>query len=349
MKKRNIIAIILIAIGTALIITAVAIVYSFDPLTHNNPIDEPLTNFFYINRSKIFGGIMYLISYLGQSIVYIGILLLLYYLYDKKKAYRAMAFVVTSSTINFSTKTVFNLERPEPSLQYGHNLEETMFSKADEITTGIPSGHTQNSTTFWGSLMIFIKRWWIIVVGSIIAFFIAFSRIALRVHWFTDVIMGLGIALVILAIYLLIKDPVENFIDSRTLFVKILLCIAMFIVFAIPIIFLNYNRVENDFEIISESLKLITLFTTVSISYALEGKLVNFQTNIDKWWKYLVRILIGAAFFAAFYFGLSLLFDLVINNVGWIGIELTLDLIRYAIVGPVVILLAPWVMMKLNV
>ncbi|TET76754.1 MAG: phosphatase PAP2 family protein [Candidatus Heimdallarchaeota archaeon] len=349
MKKRNVIAITLISIGVALIVAAITIVYSFNPLTHNNPVDEFLTNFFYNNRSKVFGGIMYIISFLGDALVYIGILLLFYYLYDKKKTYRAMTLLVTSTVINVSTKAAFNLDRPETSLQYGHNPEETLLSPADEASTGIPSGHTQMSTTFWGSLMIFIKKWWMVIVGSILAFLIGFSRIALRVHWFTDVIMGLGIALIILAVYLLIKDPVENFIDSRTTFVKILLCIAVFIVFAIPVIFLQYNRVDNDFELISKSLKLITLFTTVSISYAIEGKLVNFHTDIDKWWKYPVRILIGAAFFAAFYFSLSELFGLIIINVGWNGMELTLDLIRYAIIGPVVILLAPWVMMKLKV
>ncbi|MCE7737990.1 MAG: phosphatase PAP2 family protein [Candidatus Heimdallarchaeota archaeon] len=349
MKKRNVIAITLIFLGVVFIIAAIIVVYSFDPLTHNNPVDEPLTNFFYNNRSKVFGGILYVISFLGKASVYIGILLLLYYLYDKKKTYRAMTLLVTSSVINISTKAAFNLDRPETSLQYGHNPEETLFSSTDEISSGIPSGHTQMSTTFLGSLMILIKKWWLVVVGSILAFLIGFSRIALREHWFTDVIMGLGIALIILAIYLFIKDPVENFIDSRTTFVKILLCITMFIVFAIPVIFLQYNRVKNDSELISESLKLITIFTTVSISYAIEGKLVNFHTDIDKWWKYFVRILIGAAFFAAFYFSLSELFGLIIINVGWNGIELTLDLIRYAILGPVVILLAPWVMMKLKI
>ncbi len=254
-------------------------------------------------------------------------------------AYRTMALLLTSVTVSVTTKASFRLERPSKTLWY---------EKIDEKSLGFPSGHAQLSTTFWGPLGIFIKRA-MIVVSIILPLLIGFSRIFLRVHWFTDVILGFGIGLLILAIYMLIKDSLEKFIDERSITVKILICLLVLVLFAVPIIFLNYGRVPNDLELISDSLKLMILFTTVSISYSIEGKLIGFHNNIDKWWKYLVRILIGAAFFAAFYFGLSFLFDLIIDAVSWFWIELTLDLIRYGVLGPVIILLAPWVMMKLDV
>ncbi|MHA1815265.1 MAG: phosphatase PAP2 family protein, partial [Candidatus Heimdallarchaeaceae archaeon] len=279
------------------------------------------------------------ITYLGESLVYFGMLLLLYYLWDKKRTFRLMSLVITSTVVNTSTKAIFRLERPP---EYKH------FSLIDEKSSGLPSGHAQNSTIFWGTLGIFLKK--IMIVFSILMpLLMGFSRIYLGVHWFTDVIMGYGIGFIVLALYIFLGEYIENFLNEKSAIIKILVSISVPAIFAVLVIFLLYNRVENDIELISEALKLIVLLATLSISYTIEGKLFNFSNEIDKWWKYLVRILIGAATFGIFYFGVSLLFDLAINAVAWVGIELTLDLIRYAMLGFAFLLLAPWIMMKLKV
>jgi len=337
MKKKNIIAIIMTAIGIALITTALVIVYT--SYQRANPIDAAITDYFYNNRSESLELIMYIITYLGESLVYFGMLLLLYYLWDKKRTFRLMSLVITSTVVNTSTKAIFRLERPP---EYKH------FSLIDEKSSGLPSGHAQNSTIFWGTLGIFLKK--IMIVFSILMpLLMGFSRIYLGVHWFTDVIMGYGIGFIVLALYIFLGEYIENFLNEKSAIIKILVSISVPAIFAVLVIFLLYNRVENDIELISEALKLIVLLATLSISYTIEGKLFNFSNEIDKWWKYLVRILIGAATFGIFYFGVSLLFDLAINAVAWVGIELTLDLIRYAMLGFAFLLLAPWIMMKLKV
>ncbi len=337
MKKKNIIAIIMTAIGIALITTALVIVYT--SYQRANAIDAAITDYFYNTRSDALELIMYMITYLGEILTYIGVLLLLYYLWDKKKAYRTMSLLITSAVVRTSAKAIFNLERPPV---YKHS------DYVDEISSGLPSGHAQLSTTLWGMLGIFLKKF-MIVFSILLPLLIGFSRIYLGVHWFTDVIMGYGIALIILALYIFLGEYIENFLNEKSTIIKILVAIAVSAIFAILVIFLLYNRVENDTELISGDLKLIVILVAISISYSVEGKLINFSNEIDKWWKYIVRILIGAATFGIFYFGVSMLFDLAINAVAWVGIELTLDLIRYAMLGPAFILLAPWIMMKLKV
>ncbi|MCK5141022.1 MAG: phosphatase PAP2 family protein [Candidatus Heimdallarchaeota archaeon] len=337
MKKKNIIAIIMTVIGVALITTALVIVYT--SLQRANPIDAAITDYFYDNRSDTLELVMYIITWLGELLVYIGMLLFLYYLWDKKRTFRAMSLLITSAVVNTATKAIFNLERPP---EYKHS------DFIDEISSGLPSGHAQLSTTIWGMLGIFLKKV-MIVFAILLPLLIGFSRIYLGVHWFTDVIMGYGIALIILALYIFLGEYIENFLNEKSTIIKILVVIAICAIFAILVIFLLLNRVNNDTELISGSLKLIVLLAALSISYSVEGSLINFSNEIDKWWKYIVRILIGGAIFGIFYFGVSMLFDLAINTVAWVGIELTLDLIRYAMLGPACLLLAPWIMMKLKV
>ncbi len=337
MKKKNIIAIIMTAIGIALITTALVIVYT--SLQRANPIDAAITDYFYDNRSDNLELMMYIITYLGEALVYFGMMLLLYYLWDKKNAFRAMSLLITSTVVNTSAKSIFRLERPP---EYKHSNFVT------EISSGLPSGHAQNSTTFWGVLGIFLKNT-MIVFSILLPLLIGFSRIYLGVHWFTDVIMGYGIGFLILALYIFLGEYIENFLNDKSATIKILVAIVVAAIFAVLVIFLQYDRVDNDIELISSSLKLIVLLATLSISYSVEGSLINFSNEIDKWWKYIVRILIGAATFGIFYFGVSMLFDLAINAVAWVGIGLTLDLIRYAMLGFAFLLLAPWIMMKLKV
>ena len=338
MKKKSIIAIIMTAIGITLITIALVIVYASYP-PRGNAIDKTITDYFYDNRSDALELIMYIITWLGEILVYIGMLLLLYYLWDKKKTYRIMSLLVTSTVVNISTKAIFRLERPPEYQHYEH---------IDEISSGLPSGHAQNSTTLWGMLGIFLKKT-MIIFSILLPLLIGFSRIYLGVHWFTDVIMGYGIALIILALYIFLGKYVEDFLNEKSAIIKILVAIAVCAIFAIAVIFLLYKRVNNYEELISGGLKLIVLLATLSISYSVEGSLINFSNEIDKWWKYIIRILIGAATFGIFYFGVSMLFDLAINAVAWGGIELTLDLVRYAMLGPAFLLLAPWIMMKLKV
>lgn len=337
MKKKNIIAIIMTAIGIALITTALVIVYT--SYQRANPIDAAITDYFYNNRGDSLELIMYMITYLGEILTYIGVLLLLYYLWDKKKAYRAMSLLITSAVVNTSAKAIFNLERP-PAYKHSNYV--------DELSSGLPSGHAQLSTTLWGMLGIFLKKV-MIAFSILLPLLIGFSRIYLGVHWFTDVIMGYGIALIILALYIFLGEYIENFLNEKPTIIKILITLAVCSVFAVLVIFLQYNRIDNDTELISGALKLIVMLTVVSLSYSVEGKLINFSNEIDKWWKYIVRILIGGAIFGIFYYGVKVLFNLVIDAVNWTGMELTLDLIRYAMLGPAFILLAPWIMMKLKV
>ena len=346
MKKRHIIAIIMIVLGFALIATALGIVYTSYPPNRANNIDNNIATFFENNSSSPVEKIMKYITYLGEPIVFVGLLLILYYAWDKRKGYRAMAVIVSSTVVVYSAKAGFRMERP-PSSTWGGDIEAN-----DVPTYGLPSGHAQVGTSFWGMLGIFVTKWGMLIFAILIPLVLGFSRIYLRVHWFTDVIMGFGIGLIILVVYMYVEEPITSHLETKSNVIKVLYALLMMIVLAAPVILLYYDPVFLSYDIDGENfdrmistLKFIILFTTVSISYIFEEKIVNFDNKKEKWWHILLRILIGIVVIALIY-GYNMIFDYV--NVDYI-ITAIVDLIVYALLGPFLILFIPWLIKKLKI
>jgi len=109
MKKKNIIAILMTVLGFALIATALGIVYASYPPNRANNVDNSIATFFQNNSSSTVEKIMKYITYLGEPIVFVGLLLILYYAWDKRKGYKAMAVVVSSTVVVYSAKAGFRI------------------------------------------------------------------------------------------------------------------------------------------------------------------------------------------------------------------------------------------------
>ncbi len=129
----------------------------------------------------------------------IGILL-----FKKKFRYSIEVFVigVSSSLVMFGMKEVFHRNRPDMPVIAGIIN-----------TYSFPSGHTLSSFIFCSLLVylisrLHIKKWYKWIAGVLLIMFsitIAISRIALRVHYPSDIIAGfcLGIVWAILSFYVL--------------------------------------------------------------------------------------------------------------------------------------------------
>ncbi|MHA1852257.1 MAG: phosphatase PAP2 family protein [Candidatus Heimdallarchaeaceae archaeon] len=324
---------IVFLVGLVALVASLLII--FPQGTTKNNIDQSIVDYFYSHRNSVLDLIFYIVTMLGEAYAYILILLILYYVWDKKKAFKAMLIVFTSNIVNALVKYAFNIPRPDKSLWY---------EKLDETSPGFPSGHAQVNTTFWGSIVLLTKKQWVFYGGCIIAGLVSFSRILLRVHWFTDVLGGIGIALIIIAFFAFVLKPLDLYVQKLSVYLKLLLILLLYAVYIIPTVLLI-----KDNEVMIDELKFITLFTTVMLSYLVEGYWIDFNSKPRTWVTGIIRVIIGVLSFVGVYFGLKYLFKLIIDVSTWVpGTEITLDLIRYALLGPVLILFAPWLMKKLN-
>jgi membrane-associated phospholipid phosphatase len=135
--------------------------------------------------------IMEVITFFGSHYFLIpaNLLLCIYFLLKKKSRYsiKVSAIALSSVLIMLGLKLLFNRHRPLiPLLEPAKGLS-------------FPSGHAFMSVCFYGLLMIIIWReerphpvlkWVLLLLVILLLLCIGFSRIYLRVHYFTDVVAG---------------------------------------------------------------------------------------------------------------------------------------------------------------
>lgn len=135
--------------------------------------------------------LMEVITFLGSHYFLIpgNLLLAVFFLLTKKSRYsiKVSAIALSSVLIMLGLKLLFNRHRPLiPLLEPAKGLS-------------FPSGHAFMSVCFYGLLMIIIwkeerphpvLKWTLLLIVVALLLSIGFSRIYLRVHYFTDVLAG---------------------------------------------------------------------------------------------------------------------------------------------------------------
>jgi membrane-associated phospholipid phosphatase len=138
--------------------------------------------------------IMEFVTFFGSHYFLIpaNLLLCIYFLLRKKSRYsiKISAIALSSLLIMLGLKLLFNRHRPLiPLLEPARGLS-------------FPSGHAFMSMCFYGLLMIIIwkeerphpvLKWVLLLLVITLLVMIGFSRIYLRVHYFTDVLAGFSI------------------------------------------------------------------------------------------------------------------------------------------------------------
>lgn len=287
-----------------------------------------------------------MITYLGEPVVFLVIIIILYLAYNKKVAKNLLLSILVSYYINAWVKNIFQDARPDtnidPSEDYG--LIET--------TYGFPSGHTQNATAFWGYLGYRFKDNYkykqipiIPVILSCIIFLVAISRVVIGVHDLQDIIGGLllGIGVLLLFIYL---EPIctEQF-SKHNLVIKIILTIIISITLFLVGTLLN-PKTGVGLATAAPSYADAGAFGLVGgvilgfgVGYILEQEYVKYDPSQLTNKKKLINILLG----------------LVIALVIFIPLEYLLEIdsvfyrfFRYALVAFIISYVIPLICVKIN-
>ncbi|MHA2181251.1 MAG: phosphatase PAP2 family protein [Promethearchaeota archaeon] len=162
-----------------------------------------LNEAFYVSNNTV-QSIFKAITYLGEPVVFIIIVAILFLVYSKTYA-KTLAFsLLFSYYLNGVLKEVFQDPRPVTNIPGSdHGFIEPDY--------GFPSGHAQTAVSFWGHVGYEFKNkreykniQVVPMIMSILIFLIAISRIIIGVHDLQDIIGGLllGIGFLLLFIYI---------------------------------------------------------------------------------------------------------------------------------------------------
>lgn len=229
---------------------------------------------------------------------------ILFWLIDKKFAYKMMLTFLFSAGINSTLKGLFNKPRPfhkDPSLD---------IMKLDTVGSSFPSGHSQNIAVMATMVPYQYKsKLWIKITAIVLLVLVPFSRLYLGQHFLEDILVGvvLGIGIGIFALFILTKfDDYEDYIGLGLIPVFIAL---MFIF-----------KDDNQVYVAGGAL------TGLSIGYFIEKRYIKYEVKAPLKIQ-IFKLLIGLSVALGLRTGLKLLFNLISkeNNI--------LDAVRYLIIA----------------
>lgn len=221
-----------------------------------------ILDFFHKINNFILDYIFYFISELGSSTILIILITLIYYCINKQLGKKIAFITFFGITFNNIIKASFNARRPfeYPGKEELRALNDSnLYDKA--TGTSFPSGHSQNSSTFFFSVYLHFKHKIIRIACILLMILVPISRLYLGVHFPTDIVVGiiLGILTAVLINYLLNKFPNHHHL-------------IMMISFLVTIPFIFLPNIEKDF------FKGSGLLLGIIIGSYLEEKYVNFET-----------------------------------------------------------------------
>lgn len=296
--------------------------------------------------SPALDGVMNAFTFLGRIEFYLVFIPFLYWAVDRRLGVRMLLILIYTDFLSASFKLLFHEPRP-------YWIGDVKPLSA-ETTYGIPSSHASDSLAVGGYLITRVKQNWLRILIGVIAFFVAFSRLYLGVHFPQDVVFGWLIGFAVLWAVLKWEAFVRGWLDKKTLFAQIGLGFLDSLLIA-AIGFLIRLLVSGTPDPVSWSqfsiqARTVTHFVTLAgaafgtyTGYALMRHHARFDakgTSVKR----VLRYLLGILGLLMLYFGLDILFAAIAADETTLGY--ILRYIRYAAATLWATFLAPWIFLK---
>jgi membrane-associated phospholipid phosphatase len=224
--------------------------------------------------------VMKILTQAGSEYFYLFFLPVFLWCINERFGARLGIVFLFSAFVNAWLKIVFAQPRPydlDPSLGFSH-----------ETSYGLPSGHAQGTSTFWGLLAPLLKKPLGLILAITIPLLVAFTRLYLGVHFPTDVFLGLALGWSFALINNCFSNTLVSLLKGLHMRYKLILV-------ALAALGMNALNMHNT------DLSGIFFGATVGIIFMLEK--VHFNAATGSMAKKVLRFILGIVITAAIYFG----------------------------------------------
>lgn len=210
-------------------------------------------------------------TFLGDNEGFILIVVLVYWCLNKSLGFWTMMVLLISGALNFIVKEVTGLTRPQiPGVYSPYN-------------PAFPSGHTLCSLTIWGHLAVWFQHCTFWIFTLIIITMIGLSRLFLGYHFIGDVVGGVVMGCLFLAVYIKVWRSSINYVKSITFPIKLGFVLTLGFLSLLAVIYL---------PVTIDLVKVLGLFFGGCLGYLLEKENLNFRTE-GTISQYILRMLLG--------------------------------------------------------
>lgn len=157
-------------------------------------------------------------SLFGQTELYLFIMPLILWCFDKKMGFRLLFLLTISTAINYVAKILFHSPRP-------YWVNPAVNALAYEPTFGMPSGHAQISVTFLGCIGVWLRRTYVWIVLVLLTLLVGLSRMYLGVHFLADILMGWIIGIMLLLVFYRYEDTVSRWVLRQSVGIRVFLAV----------------------------------------------------------------------------------------------------------------------------
>ena len=295
------------------------------------------------------------VTFFGEESFYMLLLPIFYWCINMRVGYRFTLVLLLSNWINSFFKMLFHLPRP-------YWLSPKIKAFVTETSFGLPSGHSTNAASIWLFLAKEYKNHKLLGAGFVlIMVLIMISRLFLGVHFFSDVISGFLLGIILLFVFYWFEKNYSLKISVQTLTTKIFLSLASTILFLfiglLPILMNTFELPAAWITLSSQAthgilpapfsakgiITLAGVWLGMNIGYTLLLSSNHPLETKGTVLHYCLRLAIGLSVAIIIRVGLSALFGFAT------GILLhVLDFIRYAFLTFWIAYFAPMLFLKLN-
>jgi len=302
---------------------------------------------FYSSSSTVRSIFKY-ITYLGEPIVFIVIISILFIVYDKKFAKNLLLVLLIVNYVNEFIKDIFKDPRPATNVDVDEITPENPAGLV-ETSYGFPSGHTSTAVGTWGYIAYEFKDkpkpLVVPIIMAVIMFLVSISRMIVGVHDLQDVIGGYFFGFILLLLFIYLEPPVTEKFNALSLNVKIILIVVVSVgLFLLGALMFPTSGVDllpspqpftdtGNFALVGGAI------LGFGVGYVLENEKIHYEPSKLNAKQKIIALIIGLALVFVVYFALEALkgvFDSAIYR-----------FIRYALVAFILVYFLPLIYTKM--